>query len=128
MRSAVLLALSLLLVACRAPEPHVNLVKLPSGKMLKVISVTKVQFAKGGPALMLKYQTDVPITDVPALEREAREIWPNFMIDVERAKLNNAILSATSLPTGTFAARSAGYNFVLQKGANGLWQRLPPPK
>src|ERR1700682_6012915 len=125
MRYARLLALSLLFVACRAPEPPLHMVKLPSGRMLKVISVTKVQYAKGSPALMLKYQTDLPMTDETALEREAKEIWPNFMIDVEHEKLPNAILSATSHPTGVFAPHSTSYNFVLQKGANGLWQRLP---
>ena len=37
------------------------------------------------PALMLKYQTDLKISDLPALRKEVEEIWSVFKADRERA-------------------------------------------
>lgn len=114
-----------LLVSCGPPATPYKLVRLPSGKSVKVLSVGKVYFSKGEPALMLKYETDLPITDVAALEREADELWQSFQHDVENAHLKNAIISASSHPSGGFVSRSQSYNFVFQQSANGLWKRLP---
>jgi hypothetical protein len=44
--------------------------------------------------LMLKYQTDLEISDVAALRKEIDEIWPVFIQDVERLKLKSGIISA----------------------------------
>ena len=44
---------------------------------------------------MLKYQTDLKVTDKVALRSEVDEIWPVFKNDVEQAHLSAAIISAT---------------------------------
>ena len=120
-----LVILALLLFGCAAQEAHYKLIKLPSGKQVKVLSVGKMYFGQGDPALLLKYETDLPIGDIPALQREADEIWQSFKEDVENAHLSNGIISATSHPTPGFISRSQSYNFVFQKSADGTWHRMP---
>jgi hypothetical protein len=72
---------------------------------------------------MLKYQTDLKITDAVALEKEADEIWATFRADVEQAKLRNAIISANETPQGTLIKTASAYNFVFNKQQDGSWRR-----
>lgn len=119
------LVLCLMASGCRLvePPPH-QLRKLPSGKTIKVTSVAAINFAEGGRALMMKYLTDINIDDRLALRREADEIWADFKLEVERANVSTAILSANSLPGGGIIQRGRGYNFVFQKDASGAWRGL----
>src|SRR6266568_1112128 len=87
-------------IDCR-PEPRYAALELPSGKRIKVISTTQMYFDRGRPALMLKYITDVPLTDVPSLASEADEVWVAFRPTVERAKFRSAILSASTPSSGS---------------------------
>jgi hypothetical protein len=124
--SLIFLAGSVLLAsACEkeAPPPQYRIVTLPSGKQVKTLGVGQINFPQSGPALMLRYISDVPISDTLALGREADEIWTGFRIDVENARLNSAILSANSPPSGGLVSRSQGYNFVFQRGPDGRWSR-----
>lgn len=70
---------------------------------------------------MLQYQTDLKVADKAALRAEADEIWPVFKVDVERANLKNAIISANEVPQGFIIKRGNSYNFVYEKNADGVW-------
>jgi hypothetical protein len=70
---------------------------------------------------MLKYQTDLKISDLPALRKEVEEIWSVFKADVERANLTNAIISANEVPQGLIIKNANGCNFVLKKLATGTF-------
>jgi hypothetical protein len=48
-------------------QAPVRQVKLPSGKSVKVLSVTKIAFSEDAPALLLDYETDLKVSDLPAL-------------------------------------------------------------
>ena len=87
-----------------------------------MISVAKMSFTKGDPALVLTYQTDLPVEDVSGLRKEVEEIWQVFRINVEQAGLKNAMVSAREAPTGMFIKKSRHYNFVVIKNEAGLWQ------
>jgi hypothetical protein len=99
---------------------------LPSGKHLVVLGVGKIYFSESSPALMLKYQTEIPIDDVPALVKEADEIWSVFVKDVENAQLTAGIVSANSKPAGTAITRTKTYNFVYMRKPDGKWSRTNP--
>jgi hypothetical protein len=73
------------------------------------------------PALMLKYQTDLKISDLPALRKEVDEIWPMFKGDAEKANLSNAIISANEVPQGLIFKTANGHNFVFKK-LDGTWR------
>jgi hypothetical protein len=97
---------------------------LPSGKSLKVLGVNRVNFPQSGPALILKYQTEVDIKDHTALRREADEIWATFRSEAEQARVTGVVLSANSTPHGAIIQKSEGFNFVFQRGADGSWKCL----
>jgi hypothetical protein len=108
---------------CHAPIQSTREVALPSGKRVKVIAVGRVNFANDSPALMLKYETNLKISDVPALRDEVNEIWSMFKGDVEKADLANAIISANEVPQGFIVKNANGYNFVFRK-QNGRWRLM----
>jgi hypothetical protein len=87
MQRAILLAGFIsLLVACTS-SPNYRTFSLPSGKAIRIMSMMQVNFSQGAPALMLRYQTDLKVSDKAGLRAEVDEIWPMFRNDVERAKL-----------------------------------------
>jgi hypothetical protein len=90
---------------------------------MKVIAVVKWHFSNSSPALMLKYQTDLKISDRPALRKEVNEIWSVFKADVEKANLTAGIISANEAPQGSIIQESNGYNFVFEK-VDGTWRLL----
>jgi hypothetical protein len=98
-------------------------VALPSGRKIKVIAEGPVQSTVNGSiiGLMLKYQTDLKVSDLANLRKEVEEIWFVFKPDVERVKLKSGIISANEAPNGI---TSKGYNFVFQKQDDGSWHCL----
>ena len=62
----------LILAGCGPSQPHVQVRRLPSGEPVNVLGVAKVNFAASGPALMLRYQTDLNMDDVDAVHAEAQ--------------------------------------------------------
>jgi hypothetical protein len=114
----------ILFLACRLGglPPH-QVRKLSSGKSVKVLSVTDINFGDGRRTLMVKYLTDIKIDDRLALRREADEIWVDFKAEAERASVSSAVLSANS-SGGGIIPRDQSYNFVFQKDAAGVWKGL----
>jgi hypothetical protein len=122
MRKVLTALLLMVLVAC-TQGPAYRTQALPSGKSVKVLGMTKMFFRQGDPALILKYQTDLPIDDVPGLAKEADEIWPLFRINVEKAGLSSGAITATTPPEGHIVKRSKTYTFVYTKATDGQWSR-----
>jgi len=124
MRAATAFGL-LVLTACHVEDPY-QLLSLPSGKQIRVLSVVKMHVTAGNPALVLRYQTDQSVDDLKALKAEALEIWPTFQVNVENAGLTNAAISAIGKTKPGFIRTGQAYTFVFQKsGPNGEWQILP---
>jgi hypothetical protein len=88
------------------------------------LGVGKINFSQGAPALMLKYQTDLQVSDKAALRPEVNEIWASFRVDVENAGLKSAIISANEVPRGLIVKQGNAYNFVYEKQADGSWRCL----
>ena len=120
MRSLAI-AVLLLLVGCGNQESY-RMTTLPSGKQIKVLGVGKIYFTKDEPALMLKYQTDLSLDDKITLRKEVDEIWETFKVDVEKAHLGAAIVSANEVPQGSLIKTGKGYNFAFKKMPDGTWQ------
>lgn len=94
--------------------------KLPSGRVVKIAGVMKMAFSGGDSALMLKYFTDINMTNTVALQDEAEDIWKEFRFDVEKAGLKDAILSANTMPHGIIS-QTSGFNCVFKKQPTGEW-------
>ncbi len=95
---------------------------LPSGRKVKILKMVKMYFAKGDPALMLQYITDIDFDNKAELRKEAEDIWTVFRYDVEKAELNNAVLSASTIPEGWIIKTSRSKNFVVKKNEQGEWK------
>ena len=117
--------LVLAVTSCNAAAPAYSVYQLPSGRHVKVIGVGKMSFSKGDPALMLKYQTDLTIQEAEQLRREVDEIWQVFRVDVERAGMRAAIISANEAPRRfLIVTTNKSYNFVIQRTHTGNWEFL----
>jgi hypothetical protein len=122
------LAVTMLLLTlggCGSTEQGYTVHKLPSGREVKVLGITKMFFAKGDPALVLKYRTDLKLEDHEQLRKEVEEVWQAFRVDVEREGLKAAVISAQETPKRVLiVAKSRGYNFVVKKSDAGAWEFL----
>lgn len=127
MRKLAALGMLLCLTACGCggqSAPRYEVRTLASGKPLKVLGVGTLNFPQGGPALMLKYVSDVGLDDRTALSKEADEIWAGFQSEAEKAGVGSVILSANSPPGGGIIQHGRAFNFVYQKDSTGAWRRL----
>lgn len=132
MKPFLVLSLTGLLVACSGGDKNSgvsqnsNVWTLPSGQKVLVLGTTKLYFSSGdNPCLMLRYQTDISITDVQALEKQADEIWSRFKPDVEKARLICGATKAQEMPTSEgVIKRYRAYTFVFKKSSDGTWSRL----
>ena len=120
-----LAAMVLALTGCGSADTGYTVHRLPSGREVKVLSVSKMFFSKGDPALMLKYRTDLRLEDQEQLRKEVEEVWQAFRVDVEQAGLKAAIISVHEPPKRVLiVSTNKSYNFVIQQSAEGKWEFL----
>ncbi len=98
--------------------------KLPCGHTIKVLSVTKIEFSKGVPALMVRYQTPITVEEGKALTQEVDDVWKIAVKDVDRYGFREAIISSNEEPKGIFISANHMLNFLYEKGQDGKWTRL----
>ena len=110
----------------REPQPPIKLHTLPSGEQVKVLGIEKITSSASGPALMLRYQTDLNMDDADAVHAEAQRIWADFRKDAEQAQVRSAIVSANSpLSGGGVITHTRTYNFVFERRGPGDWREIP---
>jgi hypothetical protein len=128
MRRFIICCLSVMVLAlagCGTADTSYTVHRLPSGREVKVLGVSKMFFSKGDPALMLKYRTDLRLEDRALLRKEVEEVWQAFRVDVEQAGLKAAIISVHEPPKRLLiVSTNKSYNFVIQKSAEGAWEFL----
>jgi hypothetical protein len=102
--------------------------RLPSGKQIKVNSVGKMTFPNGDSALVMNYETEIPIEDKDSLRKEVDEIWSVFQKDVEKAEVKAGVIRATHYEGSGLVRNGKGYGFVYVKGDDGKWHLLGDEK
>jgi hypothetical protein len=117
-----LLCLSILNLSACSNAPSYRPVPLPNGKIVRVLAMVPMHFSSGPDALMLRYQTDLKVSDTAALRKEVNEIWPSFQTDVEKGNFRAAIVSANEIPSGIIIKEGHSYNFVFKKVEDGSWK------
>ena len=80
--------------ATAAPLAADQLLKLPSGHVAKILSVSRIEYSKGVTALMVRYQTSLSMDEVKAVSQEVDEVWKFAQKDVERGGYGEAIISS----------------------------------
>lgn len=111
----------LLLVCLGCGRPTATIYTLPSGKQIKVISITRMDFPKGDPALVMTYESDISIEDKTKLREEVNEIWAIFQNDVESADLKAGAVRAVNYRDKFGVRTGQGYGFVFIKQPDGTW-------
>src|SRR5260221_13633138 len=105
------------LAGCSSDNRQGKPYTLPSGRVIRVLSMSPLHYANGTPpSLMFRYQTDLKISDKTALQSEADEIWPLLRIDADKGNFTSAIISANEVPHGLIFKQSGGFNFAYEKG------------
>jgi hypothetical protein len=118
--AAVLLTPTRSLASLQADQ----VLKLPCGHTVKILSVTKVEYSKGVMALMVRYQTSLSLDERTALIDEVDDFWKVAVKDVDHYGYNEAILSSNEVHKGIFITASRMLNFIFEKGPDGKWNRL----
>jgi hypothetical protein len=107
-----------------APLVENETLKLPSGRIAKILSVSKIEYSKGVMALMVRYQTTLSLDEHKAISQEVDDVWKFAEKDVEHYGYNEAIISTNETPKGIFITASRMVNFIYEQGADGKWTRL----
>ena len=81
-----------------------------------------MNFTNGDSALVLNYETDIPIEDKASLRKEVDTIWETFRKDAEKSQLKSAVIRATHYEGSGFLRRGKGYGFLFTKGDDGKWR------
>ena len=123
---ALILGFALVTLGCSQAAPLVQdqTVKLPTGRIAKILSVSKIEYSKGVMALMVRYQTTLSVDERNALSQEVDEVWKLAQKDVEHYNYTEAIISSNEVPKGIFITTNHVMNFIYEKGADGKWTRL----
>jgi hypothetical protein len=107
-----------------APLEQDETLKLPTGRMAKILSISKIEYSKGVMALMVRYQTTLSVDERNALSQEVDEVWKLAQKDVEHYGYSEAIISSNEIPRGIFITTNHVLNFIYEKGSDGKWNRL----
>ena len=107
---------------CEASPQNFQTYQLPSGKQIKVNYVQKMYFNSGGNALLMHYETEIPIENEDALKKEIDEIWSVFQADVEKSGEKNGIIQAVHYERSGIVRRGKGHGYVFNKSDDGKWR------
>jgi hypothetical protein len=116
---------------CGACSKHPALpnTTLPSGRQIMVSGIIPMHFPNGQDALILNCESDIPISDHPALRKEADEIWAAFFQKrVESANMKSGVIRISHSEGGGLITHAQGYGFVFEKRADGQWHCLEDDK
>ena len=101
-----------------------EVIKLPSGHIAKILSISKIEYSKGVMALMVRYETTLSMDEAKAVSAEVDEVWKLAQKDADRAGFADAIISSTQTVKGLLLTTSRETNFIYEKGSDGKWARL----
>ena len=91
---------------------------------VKVNGIFRVTFPNGSTALVMNYETNIPIEKMQALEVEVAGVWQIFQNQAEEAGISSAVIRAAHYE-GTGAVREGnGYGFLFERDSAGQWQRM----
>ena len=121
---ALALAASFATHLSAAPLAVNETLKLPCGRTIKVLSISRIEYSKGVMALMVRYETKLSVEQRKALSEEVDDVFKIAQKQVERDGFHEAIISSNEVPRGMFVTASHMLNFIFEEGADGKWTRI----
>ena len=121
----------ILMCSCdyRKPPSMSQLVKLPSGKEIRVYSISRITFKDKShqPSLLLRYETDLKPIDSKELREEVQEVWNILQPKADSARNTYAMIMANEPVRGLISTtHSFTYGFLKMK--DGKWKMREPKK
>ena len=110
--------------AVAAPLHENETLKLPCGRTIKMLSVSRIEYSKGVMALMVRYQTTLSVEQRKALSAEVDDVFKAAQKQVEHDGFSDAIISSNEVPHGIIVTTNRMLNFIFERGADGNWTRL----
>lgn len=116
---------ALLVFFCVTAAAQQSTIKLKSGRVIKVLKIGPV-YGQGMKklAVELQYETELKVSDLAALRKEADQVWDVFRPQAENANEKAAIVSAVEKRPPAAVTRSEGSNFVFERRSDGSWHCL----
>jgi hypothetical protein len=121
----VLLALAVTTAGCGPSLPEYSMVASPSGATFKLESLDEVLRPDGQSALLLRYRTDLELSDVGALESEVEDVWQYLRPLVEARGLRRAVIWAVHWGPPSWERRGAAVQYIVEQSSNGSWTARP---
>ncbi len=102
-----------------------KIVELENGKKVALLSMGPFYFKNGDPpALVLKYETKIELSNYEALKAEVDEIWKIFKHNVKTSGFSTAAIRAQRPLKGNYIRKGQGYGFVFLKQPDGSWKHM----
>jgi hypothetical protein len=124
--AALAVALATALGACHEVD-RTNAWELPSGKQVTIIGVDKLYSgAVSDWALVVSYESAVPLDQDDALRREVDDVWAVFKNKVDRARVNYAIVSPNAPTSSGVVTSRRSVSYLFTRAASGRWTAGAP--
>ena len=122
-----LVAVVLLAAACGPAELEYSVVYSPLGGELKLEELSETLRPGGEQAMLLRYRTDLPLSDVAALEREVAEVWDYLRPRVEARGFNAAVIQVAHWEPPSWQRRGTAVQYVVERShsGDGSWAARP---
>jgi hypothetical protein len=109
---------------CAAPLYTDEVVKLPSGHSVKVLSISRVEYSKGVMALHVRYLTKLNVEERKALSEEVDDVFKAAQKQVERDGFHEAVVTSNEVSHGIILTSNRAMNFIFERGTDGTWTRI----
>lgn len=118
------LVFGLLTPLSAAPLHENETIRLQCGHSVKVLSVSRIEYSKGVPALMVRYQTILSVEQRKLLSEEVDDVFKIAQKQVERDGFHEAVISSNEVSHGMIVTTNRTLNFIFERGADGKWTRI----
>lgn len=123
------LRLSLLLLLCFPLGTWAKLMpdqmlQLSNGQIVKIISISQMQYTTEENALLIRYQTPHSLDQRKALSEEVDAVWSETEKDAEASGLKEVVITSDYEGRTLFLTSHQTTNFIFEKNATGKWIRL----
>jgi len=100
------------------------LVPLASGRTIRLLALAQTG-PETSPAVVLRYQTELPLDNIAAVRGEADEVWNKLREQIESEGAQAALLQPTGSVEGWVFPFASSRKFAWKKNESGQWQPLP---
>ena len=121
---------ALSLLACGDPIPPFQIVELAPGESIKMLNTGPIKLRSGEPAIIVSYETDVPLDDRERLRAEAQRIWEHFAPSAEERGARAGVISVFTPERPGWERGRDNLQILVRRDDSGDWaqgeERQPP--